>query len=322
LGVQTLPVTNFFVDDGDLLAFAGKGPYYPQNANDATNSDATYQNPSNPTSGTATPPGGPGTVFTVGIYSDTNATNGYISDTFMNQGRTYAIGVDVSPYCMTPPPGLVSWWPGEGNALDILGGGNGALEGGVTFTNGKVGAAFNFDGSSGFVSTSLLITNPQTFSLTLWFRTASTNGGVLISFDSTRTNLTGSEYDRNIYLDDAGALHFGVWNSGAQQINSAAGYNDNNWHQVVGSLSASKGLSLYVDGVLAGNNPAVTNASETYNGYWRFGEDNLSNWPYQPASYYFRGQIDEVAIFNTALSSNNVAAIYAAGSGGMCQPTP
>jgi hypothetical protein len=42
--------------------------------------------------------------------------------------------------------------------------------------------------------------------------------------------------------------------------------------------------------------------------------------PHQPASHYFHGQIDEVAIFNTALSSNQVAAIYAAGSGGMCEP--
>jgi hypothetical protein len=222
---------------------------------------------------------------------------------------------------VTPPSGLAYWWPGEGNALDIWGGNNGTLQGGVTFTTGEVGQAFNLDGASGFVSTSTLISNPQTFSLSLWFRTATTNGGVLISFDSSQVSVEdGSKFDRNIYLDDTGALHFGVWNSGPQQTDSAAGFNDSNWHQVVGSLSASTGLSLYVDGVLAGNNPAVTDAWETYNGYWRFGEDNLNNWPYQPASHYFQGQIDEVAIFNTALSSSNVAAIYAAGSAGMCKP--
>jgi hypothetical protein len=222
---------------------------------------------------------------------------------------------------VTAPSGLVSWWPGEDNALDIWGANNGALVGGVIFTTGEVGQAFNLDGISGFISTSLLIANPQTFSLSLWFRTASTNGGVLISFDSTQSSVTnGSQFDRNIYMDNTGALHFGVWNSGPQQINTSAGYNDNNWHQVVGSLSASTGLSLYVDGVLAGNNPAVTDAQENYNGYWRFGEDNLNNWPYQPASYYFQGQIDEVAIFNTALAAQDVATIYAAGSAGMCQP--
>ena len=221
--------------------------------------------------------------------------------------------------CTTPPSGLAYWWPGEGNALDIWDGNNGTLQGGVTFTTGAVGQAFNLDGASGFVSTSLLITNPQTFSLSLWFRTATTNGGVLISFDSSQVSVEdGSKFDRNIYLDDTGVLHFGVWNSGPQQIDSVAGYNDSNWHQVVGSLSASTGLSLYVDGVLAGNDPAVTNAQENYSGYWRFGEDNLNNWPYQPTSQYFQGQIDEVAIFNTALASQDVANIYAVGSAGMC----
>ena len=95
-GIQTLAVTNFPVYAGDLLAFAGTGPYYPQNPNDATNSDATYEDSSNPNSSTATPPGGPGTVFNTGVYSDTNAVYGYISDVFGNQGRTYGFGVDVS----------------------------------------------------------------------------------------------------------------------------------------------------------------------------------------------------------------------------------
>jgi hypothetical protein len=121
-------------------------------------------------------------------------------------------------------------------------------------------------------------------------------------------------------MDDTGALHFGVWtgNPAPQQINSAAGYNDNNWHYAVGSLSPSTGLSLYVDGVLAGNNPAATSAA-SYDGYWRIGEDNLVNWPFQPSSYYFQGQIDEVAIFDRPLSPGEVYAIGAAGSAGMCR---
>ncbi|MGO8926133.1 MAG: DUF6345 domain-containing protein [Limisphaerales bacterium] len=92
---NTLSISNFSVFPGDLLAFCGQGPYYPQNANDATNSDATYQNPSNPGNSIATPPGAAGSVFTVGLYPDTNATYGYITDAHGNQGRTYGIGVDV-----------------------------------------------------------------------------------------------------------------------------------------------------------------------------------------------------------------------------------
>jgi hypothetical protein len=36
----------------------------------------------------------------------------------------------------------------------------------------------------------------------------------------------------------------------------------------------------------------------------------------------FEGQIDEFVVFNRALTSNDIAAIYAAGSAGMCAPTP
>src|SRR5439155_8470225 len=32
------------------------------------------------------------------------------------------------PTCVTPPSGMVSWWPGDGNANDIQGGNNGTLQ--------------------------------------------------------------------------------------------------------------------------------------------------------------------------------------------------
>ena len=48
--------------------------------------------------------------------------------------------------CTPPPPGMVAWWPGEGNANDIRGGNNGTPQGGVTFPAGEVGQAFSFDG--------------------------------------------------------------------------------------------------------------------------------------------------------------------------------
>ena len=47
---------------------------------------------------------------------------------------------------LTPPPGLVGWWAGEGGGQDSAGGNDGALSGGVGFTSGIVGQAFSFDG--------------------------------------------------------------------------------------------------------------------------------------------------------------------------------
>src|ERR1039458_1830741 len=53
------------------------------------------------------------------------------------------------PPCVTPPSGLVSWWPGEGNPNDVVDGNTGVLYGGVGYTNGMVGQAFNLNGANG-----------------------------------------------------------------------------------------------------------------------------------------------------------------------------
>ena len=110
--LQTLPVSGFqvnggagfLVNAGDLLAFAGIGPYYAQTTNDAVNSDATYEDAAYPGFFTASPPGDPGSEFTVGLNPDPNADYQYISNSFGNQGRTYALGVDVVSASLTIAP--------------------------------------------------------------------------------------------------------------------------------------------------------------------------------------------------------------------------
>jgi hypothetical protein len=53
--------------------------------------------------------------------------------------------------CVPAPSGMVSWWPGDGDADDIVGGNNGTLQNGATFAPGKVGQAFSFDGANAVV---------------------------------------------------------------------------------------------------------------------------------------------------------------------------
>src|SRR5207249_3420823 len=54
--------------------------------------------------------------------------------------------------CVTPPSGLISWWPAEGNANDVAGGNSGTITtefpGQVLFSDGKVGKAFDFHGAN------------------------------------------------------------------------------------------------------------------------------------------------------------------------------
>src|SRR5437667_3121650 len=67
-------------------------------------------------------------------------SNDNTSVTFDNFSLTAA---GVPSACTPPPPQMVSWWPGDGNANDIQDGNNGKLENGATFVPGIVAQAFS-----------------------------------------------------------------------------------------------------------------------------------------------------------------------------------
>ena len=56
-----------------------------------------------------------------------------------------------APAPIQPLSGLVSWWPGDGTAEDIVGGNHGTLLNGATFAPGVVGQAISFDGLDDYV---------------------------------------------------------------------------------------------------------------------------------------------------------------------------
>jgi hypothetical protein len=200
-------------------------------------------------------------------------------------------------------------------AADASGNGfTGSYIGGVT--HGVPGAitgspAAQFNGSTGFVTATTSIPAQPTFSVEAWFRTTTGRGGKLVGFGNSQTGTSGN-YDRHIYMTDAGRLVFGVFAGSfpgsVQSIQSAGSYNDGNWHHVVGTLGQG-GMTLFVDGSPAGTNP--TAIASFYNGYWRVGGDNLNGWPSRPTSSYFAGVIDEVAVYDYALTAAQVADRFA-----------
>lgn len=189
----------------------------------------------------------------------------------------------------------------------------GAYSGGVTLgaagaIKGDSDTAASFDGSTGLFSAGQSQPSPTTFSVDAWFKTTSTTGGKIIGFGDEQT-ASSSNYDKQVYLTDAGKLVFGTYDGAPEVITSAASYNDGKWHQVIGTQGPG-GMALYVDGQKIGANPTTTNQS--YTGYWRVGGDNLDGWPSAPTSYYFNGTIDDVSVYDQALSRTQVAAQYLA----------
>ena len=76
--------------------------------------------------------------------------------------------------CTPPPPGMAAWYPGDGNADDIIGANNGTLSGDVSFTAGEVDQAFTFGGVDGEVvipHTSALDFGPtDSFTVDAWLK--------------------------------------------------------------------------------------------------------------------------------------------------------
>jgi chitodextrinase len=172
--------------------------------------------------------------------------------------------------------------------------------------------AASFNGTDGLVSSSTMFTDPQNYSMELWFNTTTITGGKLAGFGNAQTGLSSS-YDRHLYLQNDGKLVFGSHPGSAQVATSAAAYNDGKWHHVVATQSSAAGMKLYVDGRLVGQNTATT--SSPFNGYWRVGGDSLGSWPGAPTTPYVTAKIDEFAVYPVALSETKAKQHYAAGTG-------
>lgn len=155
------------------------------------------------------------------------------------------------------------------------------------------------------------------FSTEAWFKTDTTAGGKLTGYENAATG-SGSNYDKQVYMTNAGNLIFGVYAGGFQTVTTPGTYNDNVWHHVV-AVQDSSGMKLYVDAVLTGTNATAVN--QAFTGYWRAGGGNLNSWPQQPSNGYFTGDLDEVAIYPNGLSAGEVSSHYSLGINDTTPPT-
>jgi hypothetical protein len=91
------------------------------------------------------------------------------------------------------PPGLVSWWPGDADAADIVDGNDGTLVNGTTIATGKVGNAFSFDAIDDFVQvpdSDLWAFGSNDFSIDLWANFSTVDTG---SRDQLRNVFVGHD---------------------------------------------------------------------------------------------------------------------------------
>ena len=207
------------------------------------------------------------------------------------------------------------------NAVDRANGGTGAnyFEG-VTLGQAPSpaaasGSAVSLDSGAARVVSTTPVSNPTVFSEEVWFRTTTNDGGRIIGFGNSQ-NGQSNNYDRAAYMLNSGQIRYGVWTGQESTIVSPQSYNDGVWHHLVVTQQGGA-QKMYVDGQLVVEGTFGT--PQDYTGYWRLGSDSM--WG-GANTQNFRGQLDEAAIYPTALSPAAVQAHWAAAGGALPNVAP
>lgn len=168
--------------------------------------------------------------------------------------------------------------------------------------------------SSGYAISAAEYTLPAKYTVTLeiWFKTATP--GSLLALSNGPSSADASAPPQ-LFIDAGGKLCGGVQSSALFSACSSQSVNDNVWHQAVFTVGTGGALTLYIDGTQAGTGSGGSVLTKT--AIWRIGSagsipGGYGNYISQSA---FTGELDDAAIYPTALSAARVSAHYAARTG-------
>jgi hypothetical protein len=215
----------------------------------------------------------------------------------------------------TQPPGMVAWWSGDGNALDLVGGNNGTLMNGAGFADGMVGEAFVFDGVDDYVQipdAELWVFGTNDFTIELWARfNLVTPIGPAFLFVGTSEGV--GEVNKWGFYMVGGVLTFIVDSPtlGPKWLARHPFWPAiDQWYYLALNRQGSI-YTIYVDGVPASSEisgDAIPNVSAP-----------LTIGQFE-GFCYMDGLLDELSIYNRALTAAEIKAIYDAGSAGKIKP--
>jgi concanavalin A-like lectin/glucanase superfamily protein len=235
-----------------------------------------------------------------------------------------------------PPSGLVSWWPGDGNANDIVSGNNGTLQNGATFGAVAVGQAILLNnGSANLLNNGSAIAcvqvpnspslNPTgSFSLDAWiFPVADGTAHIIAKWGDTAE--WGNQRAYSFHTTDGRGLRFSISDDANQSNSSFHDFDTpegvitlNAWNFVAAVYDQSRGTrQIYVNGVKVAertDSPITITSSVADLG--------IGAQVNSPTTFHFpfAGLIEEVELFNRALSQAEIQFIYNAGITSRCKP--
>ncbi len=206
--------------------------------------------------------------------------------------------------------GLVSYWPFDGNANDIIGSNHGTVYGGASLASGLKGVtdtAYSFDGVDDYINVNSSFGNPNTVTISVWFKTSS-NGIIFNQHDTVSPPTSANSHVPALWVIPDGRLRAELWSGSIGAIYSSNSVADNNWHlaTLVGNTNIQY---LYLDGVLV--NSRSGNLSQSWWARTTFGVGYAANREGSASVWkYFPGSLDQVHIYNRALSGSEILVIY------------
>jgi len=204
---------------------------------------------------------------------------------------------------------------GTGTTANDSSGNNniGTLINGPTWTTGKIGGALNFDGVNDYVD----LSNDQTYGLSsatsektisAWVKTTAGDASIVgmrgsvdvpvfdvqVGFDGVDNSNTG----RISFLvrDDASA--------GLRHIHGTIAVNDGAWHHVVVTRNSSKLMTIYVDG------KSESSGADTMGSSVTIADARIGDEPMNTSIPNMNGSIDEVRVYNRALTASEITELY------------
>lgn len=219
----------------------------------------------------------------------------------------------------TAQTNLIAYYPLDGDVQDYSGNDNhGIIEGDTVFANNsnyQANKALSFDGIDDWVR----LTNfavPDTFAVSLWTYTEQepTTNGAFIS--KGRTAPFSGVQPENVFLLGSYGEDNVLVNIDGTSTGTLAVVDEVNWHHIVTNLykinSNSTKVEIYYDDTLIVTT-TVSNAiaENTGTNPWVLGmeldgQGNLLN----DQSDFFKGRLDEIRIYDNALTSNEVSSLY------------
>ena len=207
--------------------------------------------------------------------------------------------------------GLIAWWRLNGNATTAVGDANGTMIDTTPTTgqNGEAGGALSFNGTSSYINiphrSSLNIGN--TMSISAWVRPTdlSSRHGVF----STRSNNATDSWQLDVGLGNGGSGRATFSKQGVWIFDSIDGRIAlNAWRHVVYVRSAaSTSGSMYVNGSLVSSSETSTTTIANNSDPKRIGQGTAG-------TQFFQGSIDDVRLYNRALTQTEISALYNEGA--------